>query len=151
MTKEEQIEKKLLEYHVLTQRLDALSRSAEKDILKKAALSLRPSDNMTQDVTRPKVQTSSPQSWVLDLEKAFDRLNKRKTQMCDDMIEILDKQADIKLMVDRARLDEKEKLYCELRYFQGKMAKVVEIETGLGESACLALRKKILEKINTAE
>lgn len=150
VTKEEQIEKQLLEYHVLTQRLDAISKSAEKDTLKKIALSLGPSDNTVRDITQPRTQSQTLQSWLYNFDRACELLMKQQEHMDDEVVEILNKRASIRLMVDNARLTEQEKLYCELRYYQGIQLEDIA-EEGLMDAKKTKLkdiRKDALKKIS---
>lgn len=115
---EEQVEKILLEYREIEKLIEALERSAEKMTLKKIALSLGPSDTMTQDITKPRVQTTH-QDWLYNFGRACDILLKHQTEMGEEYERYIERRAEIWGMIANADLENREREYVILRYVEG--------------------------------
>lgn len=138
-------EKKLMEYAILEKRVETLMKQSKRAGLVQIALSQGPKDIKPTDLTEPRIQCSH-EPWIDRFFKAYERLNKKLDQISDEMQTCLERQTDIRIMVEGAGLDDDERLYCNLRYFEGKTVK--ELEAEWKSKAWLAdVKKTALQKI----
>lgn len=142
------VESLLNEYIILEKRFEALMNQSKKTGLMQIALSLGPKDLKGKDLSEPSARTSHGE-WVDEFERACEKLRRKVQFITDEMAECLEKQDEIRLMLQRAELDENGKLYCELRYIEGHSVKeITELwpngrsDTWLGD-----IRKDALQKI----
>ncbi len=142
------IEQRLLEYSILTLRINSLIEETTKSTLRNIALKLGPSDIKTSDMSKQRMQTSSPQDWIYYFEKECAKMTAQTEGMKQEIYDCLEKQENIRMMVDAADLSEKQKLYVQLRYYQGKLVKVVASEMGYNNTESLKkIRREALKKI----
>lgn len=152
MTDIEIIERKLMQYSIIQKRVESLVKEGERLDLLQIALKLGPKDAEGSDLTLPRVQHAAPQGWIYNFGKACDQLLGKTEQLSGEIADCAKKQIEIRMMVERANLDEDEKLYCELRYFKGlRHSEIGNAEyLDVGRSKLTELRKKALKKISAA-
>lgn len=144
----EQLEWRLIDYKTLEDRVNSLLEEGQKSKILTVALDCGPSDKVVQAISKPRVQTSGPQSWIQMFGDTWEKISKKAERMSEEIAECLEKQEEIRMMVDAADLSEKQKLYVQLRYYQGKMVKVVALEMGYKNTERLKkIRRDALAKI----
>lgn len=149
-----EIEGPLLDYWPLEQRIQTLLADAKKDRLLEVAVGLGPTDGSAINAphaSRPAVQSGTKLSWIHNYSRVCNAVEAKEQQASEELSECLEKQAGIRLMVKQADLNQREMLYVELHYYQGKPVKVVGSREymNLSQSSLGRIRLQILKKIYT--
>jgi DNA-directed RNA polymerase specialized sigma subunit len=126
-----------------------LEKSAEKMTIQKIALSLKPNENITQDMTRTHSKTN-PQGWLYNFERACEILLKQKEEMDEEYEKYALRRAEIRRMITRTELDIIERQYVELRYIEGLSAGAIINDMQMSETKLRDIRKNSLKKIGAA-
>jgi DNA-directed RNA polymerase specialized sigma24 family protein len=140
------IENKLNKYYYLTQRLNLLAKEARESGLLGIALKLGPQGVTVSDPTRVMASGSPNNDWLGEFQRMAGNL-KTPNVLFDEISEVLEEQEEIRLLVSCAALEEREKLFVELRYFNGLPMKEIDIK-GLSGSTLKDIRRSALQKIN---